>query len=677
MKVLDFPLVKITIAFLLGIITVYYINCSVTLATIILLFSSSLFCISYLWNLKYRRNNFPFGISSYFLAFSIGIFTLLSHTENLQKTNYTHCESVFKKKQTVTLILREKLKSNDYADRYIGLIKSISDKNFSGKIIVNVQKDSAKNPLIIGNTIKMETVLQLNQSNKNPNQFDYSKYLADKQIYAQIYCQKREISVSKIIQKDIWYYCAKLHSRIILNLEKSKFNKEEMNVALALILGQQQEISQEIIQDYQYSGATHILSVSGLHVGFIMLFISFILKPIPNTKKGSFFKLFSILISLAGFAIISGLSPSVLRSVVMFSFVAIGNHLRRNGNIYHTLLVSILLILLFEPYFLFDVGFQLSYLALFFIIWLQPLLKNIYKPKHKLTNYIWEALTVSFAAQIGTLPLCLYYFHQFPGLFFVTNIIILPVLSFIMIAGIVVMLIAIFKSPPLFITMIFEKSIYLLNLMIHAVASADSFVIKNIGFNSYYLLTFYLLIISSIIWLKKTNFTKMIFVMSSLILVQLSFIIYKIQIERGKEFIIYNQKNSTLISTRTGRNIVFYKRDVLSKNNQNERIINSYLVGNSVSLSKTESLKNLLYFKNKKIFIIDSSGIYPSDLSPDLLIITQNPKINLDRLLNKIQPKMIIADGSNSNSIQKNWKESCLKKNIPFHSTKEKGYYKL
>ncbi|WET04778.1 ComEC/Rec2 family competence protein [Flavobacterium sp. YJ01] len=677
MKVLDFPLVKITIAFLFGIITVYYINCSVTLATIILSFSSVLFSFFYLWNLKYRRNDFSFGFSTYFLAFSIGIFTLLSHTENLQKTNYTHCERAFEKKQTITLILREKLKSNDYADRYIGLIKSISGKNFSGKIIVNIQRDSTTNPLVIGNSIKIETVLQRNQSNKNPNQFDYSRYLANKQIYAQIYCQKKEISVSKTTQKDIWYYCAKLHSRIILNLEKSKFNKEEMNVALALILGQQQEISQDIIQDYQYSGATHILSVSGLHVGFIMLFITFILKPIPNTSKGSFFKLFSILISLAGFAVISGLSPSVLRSVVMFSFVAIGNHLRRNGNIYHTLLASILLILLFEPYFLFDVGFQLSYLALFFIIWLQPLLKNIYKPKNKLTNYIWEALTVSFAAQIGTLPLCLYYFHQFPGLFFVTNIIILPVLSFIMIAGIVVMLIAIFTSPPLFITMIFEKSIYLLNLMIHAVASVDSFVIRDISFNSYYLLTFYLLIISSIIWLKKPNFTKIIFVMSSVILVQLSFIIYKIQIERGKEFIIYNQKNNTLISTRTGRNIVFYKRDTLFKNDQNDRIINSYLVGNSVSLSKTESLKNLMYFKNKKIVIIDSSGIYPSYSSPDLLLITQNPKVNLDRLLRKIQPKMIIADGSNSNSIQKYWKESCLKKNIPFHSTKEKGYYKL
>ncbi|HEU0126395.1 MAG TPA: ComEC/Rec2 family competence protein, partial [Flavobacterium sp.] len=385
----------------------------------------------------------------------------------------------------------------------------------------------------------------------------------------------------------------------------------------------------------------------------------------------------SILISLAGFAIISGISPSVLRSVVMFSFLAIGNHLRRNGNIYHTLLVSILLILLFEPYFLFDVGFQLSYLALFFILWLQPILKNIYKPKNKITLYIWEALTVSFAAQIGTLPLCLFYFHQFPGLFFVTNIIILPVLSFIMIAGIIVMLIAIFTSPPLIIIMIFEKSIYLLNLMIHGVASIESFVIRDISFNSYYLLSFYLLIISFIIWIKKPNYSKLIFILSTVILVQLSFILTKIQKESERELIVYNEKNNTLVSERIGSKIVLFTRDINLEKNSKNRNINPYLVGNSIALTKVEATKNLLYFKNKKILIIDSSGIYPFNLKPDILILTQTPKINLDRLLKNIHPKIIISDGSNSNSIQNLWKNSCIKRNIPFHSTTEKGYYKL
>jgi len=358
----------------------------------------------------------------------------------------------------------------------------------------------------------------------------------------------------------------------------------------------------------------------------------------------------------------------------MFSFLAIGNHLRRNGNIYHTLLVSILLILLFEPYFLFDVGFQLSYIALFFILWLQPILKDIYKPKNKVTTYIWEALTVSFAAQIGTLPLCLYYFHQFPGLFFVTNIIILPILSFIMIAGIVVMLIAIFTSPPLFITMIFEKSIYLLNLMIHAVASVDSFVIRDISFNLYHLWAFSLFIIGTIIWIKKPSFNKLLFVFVSVITIQIAFILTKVETENEEELIVYNEKNNTLISERLGRNLLLFTRDTLIKNNRN---INSYLVGNSIALSKIKGIKNVLYFKNNKILIIDSTKTFSEKAKPDILILTQTSKVNLDRLLQNLRPKIVIADGSNSNSIQKYWKNSCLKKYIPFHSTKEKGYYRL
>lgn len=331
-----------------------------------------------------------------------------------------------------------------------------------------------------------------------------------------------------------------------------------MNVALALILGQRQEISTDIIQDYQFSGATHILSVSGLHVGFIMLFISFILKPIPNTRKGSFIKLIVILISLIIFAIISGLSPCVLRSVVMFSFLAIGNHLRRNGNIYHTLLVSILLILLCEPYFLFDIGFQLSYLALFSILWLQPILKNIWDPKNKIIINIWNALTISFARQIGTLPLCLYYFHQFPGLFFVTNLIIIPVLSFIMIAGIIVMILAVFIAPPQFLIQIFEKSIYILNKLIHFVASFDSFVIREISFNNYYLFAFYLWIIFTFIWLEKPNYLKLIGVLSTTIILQLSFIYTKKEMQTQQEMIVYNIKKKQLSLKETEKTLTFF-----------------------------------------------------------------------------------------------------------------------
>lgn len=672
MKVFDFPLTKITIWFLIGILFCYYCQPSIYVALPTFSIGLIVFALSYFTSTRNKNLILFFGVSTYYISFFVGVLTLLLHTNSLQKSNYTYCKKAFETPQFITFTLREKLKSNSYSDRFTALINTINHQAYSGKIIVNIQKDSLKNP-IIGNVIKVKTTLQQNASNKNPNQFDYGKYLADKQIYAQVYVNKTEITINKKLKKDIWYYSGQLHSRIVRNLEKAKFNKEEMNVALALILGQQQDISQDIIQDYQYSGATHILSVSGLHVGFIMIFINFILKPIPNTRKGSLIKLLSILLALSTFAIISGLSPSVLRSVVMFSFLAIGNHLRRSGSIYHTLLVSVLLILLFEPYFLFDVGFQLSYLALFFIVWLQPVLKKIWTPKNKIKISVWNALTVSFAAQIGTLPLCLYYFHQFPGLFFVTNIIIIPLLSFIMIAGIIVMLIAIYSSPPLLLIEIFEKSIYLLNKTIHIVASFEWFVIRDISFNSYYLLTFYLVIISAVIWTKKPTYNKLVFLLVTIISLQISLICTKKEIENGNELIVYNTKKNTLISERKGKYITVFTPDTLSKNNA----LNSYLVGNFSKIKSTEKIRNTLFYNGKKIFIIDSSGTYENKIQPDILILTQSPKLNLERILEDLHPKIIIADASNSYAIQKIWKTTCLKKNIPFHATNEKGFYKL
>ncbi|WP_309613443.1 ComEC/Rec2 family competence protein [Flavobacterium sp.] len=676
MKVFDFPLVKITLSFILGLLVCYFWQPSI-LAEIIsviiaVVFISVLYFIS-----KNKRQNLLFGISAYYLSFCIGMTTLLINTDSLNQSNYINYDQAFKVPHSITFTLREKIKSNDYNDRYVALINTINEKKYSGRIIINIQKDSLRNPLVIGNTIKTKTILQHNGFPKNPNQFDYGRYLENKQIYAQVYASKSDISVNRKIKKDIWFYASRLNTRIVYNLEKANFNKAEMNVAMALILGQQQEISADIIQDYQYSGATHVLSVSGLHVGFIMLFILFVLKPIPNTQKGSFIKLVCILISLGLFAIVSGLSPPVLRSVVMFSFIAIGNHLHRSTNTYHTLLVSVLLILLFEPYFLFDVGFQLSYIALFSIVWLQPLLKNIYSPKNKILNYLWEALTVSFAAQIGTFPICLYYFHQFPGLFFVTNILILPVLSFIMIAGIIVMVISVFHSCPLFIVQIFEKSIYLLNLIIHYVASFDSFVIRNISFNSYYLLTFYLVTITAIIWFKKPGFGKLFTFLISIILLQISFLYTKKETESQHEFIVFNASKKTMITKKTGKDVLLFTNDSLLKKGEKNNITDAYLVGNFARLKDVTTIKNTFFFNGKKILLIDSTGVYENKIQPDIIILTQSPKINLDRVLHQLKPKTVIADATNSYSIQKHWKTSCLTKNIPFHAIREKGYYKL
>ncbi|HEU0126136.1 MAG TPA: ComEC family competence protein, partial [Flavobacterium sp.] len=141
MKVLDFPLVKITFAFIFGVVASYYMHFSISLVALLLALFSVLFCLSYYSSLKNSKKYILFGFSVYSLSFILGILTLLSHTESLQKDNYTQCKSAFENPQSIVLLLREKLKSNDYSDRYIAHVKSISGKNYSGKIIINVQKD--------------------------------------------------------------------------------------------------------------------------------------------------------------------------------------------------------------------------------------------------------------------------------------------------------------------------------------------------------------------------------------------------------------------------------------------------------------------------------------------------------------------------------------------------------
>jgi competence protein ComEC len=319
----------------------------------------------------------------------------------------------------------------------------------------------------------------------------------------------------------------------------------------------------------------------------------------------------------------------------------------------------------------------LSYIALFFIIWLQPLLSSIWKPKYKVSKYIWDILTVSFAAQIGTLPLSIYYFHQFPGLFFITNLIIIPLLSIIMILGVLAMLLAAFNMIPVFLSQLLEWSIYYLNKIINAIASLEQFIIQDIPLHFYLLLSGYLLLFTVILWFKKPNFTKLALVLIAILILQFSYFKIQWKIQTEQELVVFNSKKSTLIAERKGENILVYANDSVLKTIQKNSLLKSYRIGNLSTLGQKKRLRNFIFFNGKKIFVLDSSGIYPKNIKPDIIVLTQSVKINADRLFQVMTPKLVVADASNFKNIQKLWKASCEKQKIPFHATGEKGFYKL
>jgi competence protein ComEC len=677
MRVLQFPLIKITSSFILGILLAHYTKPTFFISLLALLTSFIAVLITHFLPRKSMIPKNYFGVAILFTAFAIGIFAFVSHNPTKNKHHYVHFISSQNNKCIATISIKEKLKNSIVNNRYVAEMISLNGKKSCGKVLLNIKKSHQIPSFDIGTSLKIGGFFDTNKNLKNPNQFDYWNYLENQQIYGQIYVESNKIKIGTVHDKSIAYYASLLRNRIIRNLEKNNFHKSELSVVVALILGQQQDISPEVVRDYQYAGAVHVLSVSGLHVGFILLFITFLLKPFPNTKSSSIIKLIIVINFLWAFGILAGLAPSVLRSVTMFSFVAVGMYLRRSVNIYNTLAVSALLILLFQPSFLFDVGFQLSYVALYFIVWLQPLLAGIWKPKYKIVNYFWEIITVSFAAQIGTFPMSIYYFHQFPGLFFITNMVILPGMSLILGLGVIVMLLAAFDWVWLPLLKLLEWSIWLLNKIIAWVASFESFIFKDIPLSIYTMWALYLVIFSSIIWLKKPNYYKLVVSLFTIILLQLITLQMRNSNQNSEEFIVFNRNGHSSITKRFGDKVTEYASDYLQKNAKENLVLKSYLVANYCILQKKKLIPNLFYFKNKKILVIDSTAVYLEKERPDILLMINSPKINLERVFQHWKPQKVVVDASNYKSYCKAWKETCIKEKIPFHDTAEKGFFKL
>jgi competence protein ComEC len=201
MKVLQFPLARITILFIFGILFTFFLKPSLSVVFAILTISSLLFIGTYYTFKTNTKSIFLFGTATYLLAFSIGSTTQTVHTESIQQNNYTHYKNSYDEKHIYTLTLREKLKNTAFSERYIAQLNTIDEKKFSGKILLNIRKDSIKRSFIIGNQLKINGFLSKNTISKNPNQFDYSKYLENKQIYAQLYTDRNNIQISSQINK--------------------------------------------------------------------------------------------------------------------------------------------------------------------------------------------------------------------------------------------------------------------------------------------------------------------------------------------------------------------------------------------------------------------------------------------------------------------------------------------
>ena len=407
-----------------------------------------------------------------------------------------------------------------------------------------------------------------------------------------------------------------------------------------------------------------------------MLILSFLLKPLEYIKHGKTAVSILIIVLLWMYAFIAGLSPSVVRAVTMFTAVTIGMYLNRPSNIYNTLIISMFVLLLFNPLYLFEVGFQLSYAAVFSIVWLQPKLSNLWSPKYKLTNYFWQLFTVSLAAQIGVAPLSIYYFHQFPGLFFVSNLLIIPILGIILIIGFIVIFLSLLNNLPLSLSKGYIFCIKTLNNLVDWISKQESFIVENISISIFKLLLIYVAIIIFFKWIEKRVFYRLVLSLCSIILIIGLLIFEKFNLQTQDEIVVFHKNKSSLTSVRKGEELSVYSSETTTGSN---RILKDYLVGNGLKKYTLKLKKDyLLFSKNKVLLIVDSTGCYQfTSIKPSIIVLQNSPKINLERLIDFHKPELIVTDASNYKNYIKIWEQTCLKMKTPFYNTLEKGAFIL
>ncbi|MDR2057016.1 MAG: ComEC family competence protein [Dysgonamonadaceae bacterium] len=312
----------------------------------------------------------------------------------------------------------------------------IQEKVVNKTVIVYLPKDSLSATIVPGNCLYIRASLEKPYSLPGETSFDYPLYLRKQSCSAIAFVRKQDWQMINIpIPKRQWLYFRSfgLRENLFSRLQAILPDSRSFSMAAALMFGHKNELDNDLRRNFSNIGAGHILAVSGLHFNLIFGFAYLLLSFIGMSRQGRMAKQLILLPAIWIFAFLTGLSPSVIRAACMLSFWGIGNALFYKSFSLNTLSAVAFFMLLYNPLYLFDIGFQLSFLAVVSILILNPSIVHLYSSANKIIMYLWELVSVSFSAQVGVLPLSLYYFRQFPLLFLLSNMILVPLSGILMI----------------------------------------------------------------------------------------------------------------------------------------------------------------------------------------------------------------------------------------------------
>lgn len=689
------PLVRLLLPFIAGIIAAVYFpffsSCSILLICILVVLIAAIVWIQK-FSLSYKKA-WWFGIIVYPLLFLLGYQLTLFKTEI---NSPLHFSSQLRPNSMVSAIICMPSVEKEKSLKVEVEIEAVKTENSWRKVIghalVYVQKDSSSLALKYGDKLLFSPVFKEIPPPQNPEEFNYKRFLSFHNINHQTYLRSNQWIIQSGGHGNVLLSMAIcFRDRLLKVLKDNHVEGAEYAVGAALLLGYEDKLDQDIISAYSSTGALHVLSVSGLHVAIVYMVFNWLLFFLDKIKYGTVIKAVILLVLLWVYSAITGLSPSVLRASTMFSFIIIARSFNRYTNIYNTLAASAFLLLIIEPYLIMEVGFQLSYLAVIGIVFLQPKIYQWFEFDNWLADQIWKISAVSIAAQIATFPLGLHYFHQFPNYFLLSNLIVIPISTIIIYLGIAVFLFAKFSIISSYLAVAFSWSITFLNGSVEWVELLPFSLLQGISISVIETWLIYGAIILIVFYFINRKYNYLLLALSAIVIV-LGIQLFEQKMEYAqKRIIVYNIPNSTAIDFIEGKSNVFFADTSLIKNDSRMLFhvkhnwwdlgLDKNTMASADYANERLRIKNDLFqFDNKQLFVLDddwsAAGIaneQKEKIKLNYLLLSHDPSIHINDLQQIFDVDSIIFDSSNSRRQLKQWINECEQSGQKYYDVSTNG----
>jgi len=564
-KLNQFPFVKIIIPFCIGI----YLGIfqSIYIPFLLFIFPVFIFSISFLKKFKNKR---IWQGTAYFLFFLILGNVLSFYNNELFRQNHFSKIAISNQDYLIGYINESPTKKGESYKTVVKIDRVIHNKKVYqayGNLLTYFKREALSEKIKYGQNIIIKANYNEFTAPPNPFQFSAKEYYCFKNIY---HVQFSDVGNFRFLNGYSGNYFQKfaLETRDDLIDIYNKFGipEDELSVLKALVLGYDDDVSDEVILTYSATGVMHILSVSGLHIGVVYLVLRHLLSFLNGNRKKELIKLILLIVFLWTYALITGFSSSVVRAALMFSVFSIGTYYKFFNNIFNILSFSAFILLVIDPFYMANVGFQLSYFALLGILLIQPLFAKWYSSQNYLVNFIYSTSTVSIAATLGTLSFNLYYYHQFPLYFIPANIIAIPLSTLIIYGGFLLIPLTFLGKIGELFSVLLTKIITFLNYSLDFIDSFPNSNLQPISFTK----------MEGIILIAATFFLTMFYyhkskkLLYAFISVSIIFTVYTSYIFYEKsntsQLIVYKIKNQTAIEVSSKKESLFISKKELFEN---------------------------------------------------------------------------------------------------------------